>query len=300
MLSIRSNYSSLSSLTSMNQATDAMQKSAQRLATGFRINSAADDAAGLQIATRMQTQDLGMQQAQKNVADASSMLQVADGAFNQVLDTMGRMKTLATQAANDTNSQDDRNAINSELNSLNQQLNDIMNTTQYAGANLFATASGSAGGNVSGGKLDHNMVFQVGNTSGEAMTVNYSTQLGAMYGAKGFKGIAGATAAVSGGQINITSASGAQALMSGIDSAMSQVTQMRSALGADMNRLQATGTNLTNMDNNTQAAIGNIMDTDYGTETSNLTRNQMLAQASMMMLKQSNGMSGMVMNLLQG
>lgn len=286
-LSLFTNSAAMSSTNALNQANSLLSTSMERLGTGKRINSASDDAAGMQIATRLQGQTNGMAVAQRNISDATSMLQTAEGAFDEVSNIMYRMKDLATQGANDTNTQDDRDAINDEMNSLNDELNNIMGNTKFAGDNLFGAS----------GKLSSAMTFQIGSSSDEAMTVNLSTTLSGAYGASGFNGLTGAGAASASG-INIQSAADAQKYMDGLETDLASVGKVRSELGANINRMAHTSANLANMKDNTSMALGNITDADFATEASSMSRNQMLAQTSMSMLKQSNSMSGMVMSLL--
>lgn len=286
-LSLFTNSAAMSSTNALNQANSLLSTSMERLGTGKRINSASDDAAGMQIATRLQGQTNGMAVAQRNISDATSMLQTAEGAFDEVSNIMYRMKDLATQGANDTNTQDDRDAINDEMNSLNDELNNIMGNTKFAGDNLFGAS----------GKLAGPMTFQIGSSSDEAMTVDLSTTLSGAYGASGFNGLTGAGAAGASG-INIQSAADAQKYMDGLETDLASVGKVRSELGANINRMAHTSANLANMKDNTSMALGNITDADFATEASSMSRNQMLAQTSMSMLKQSNSMSGMVMSLL--
>ncbi len=284
-LSIFTSASSMASTNALNKSNSMLSTAMERLGTGKRINSAADDAAGLQIATRLQGQTNGMAVAQRNISDATAMLQTAEGAFDEVSNIMYRMKDLATQSANDTNSDDDRKAINSELGELNKELQNIMDNTSFGGDKLL-TADG---------KLSDNMNFQIGSSSGEKMSVNLGTQL---TGASGVRttmtDITTAITTLSGG-LNFDNA---QALMEQLDQGLKSVGTMRSSLGANINRLGHTAANLANMKDNTELALGNIQDADFASEASSMTRNQMLAQTSMSMLKQSNSMSGMVMSLL--
>ncbi|HAT1571480.1 TPA: flagellin [Kluyvera cryocrescens] len=272
-LSIFTNSASMASTNAMNKSNNLLSTAMERLGTGKRINSAADDAAGLQIATRLQGQTNGMTVAQRNISDATAMLQTAEGAFDEVSNIMYRMKDLATQAANDTNSDDDRTAIGAEMTELQNELVNIMDNTKYAGDNLFT-----------GGKLEGEMNFQIGSSTDEKLTVDVSGQL--------------SNIDVSGLSIDVTDFDNAQATISGLEEAIANVGTMRSALGANINRLGHTAANLANMKDNTDLALGNIQDADYATEASTMSRNQLLAQTSMSMLKQSNSMSSMVMSLL--
>ena len=274
-LSIFTSASSMASTNALNKSNNLLSTAMERLGPGKRINSAADDAAGLQIATRLQGQTNGMTVAQRNISDATAMLQTAEGAFDEVSNIMYRMKDLATQAANDTNSADDRTAIGAEMTELKSELNNIMNNTKYAGDNLFGAS----------GKLADTMNFQIGSSTDEKLAVDVSGEL--------------AKIDVSGGlSIDVSDFDKSQATISGLEAAIANVGSMRSALGANINRLGHTAANLANMKDNTDLALSNIQDADYATEASTMTRNQLLVQTSMSMLKTSNSMSSMVTSLL--
>lgn len=291
--SIFTSSSSMASTNAMNKANNMLSTAMERLGTGKRINSAADDAAGLQIATRLQGQTNGMDVAKRNIADATALLQTSEGAFDEVSNIMYRMKDLATQAANDTNTQKDRDAINSELNDLNAELGNIMNNTSYAGDKLFGAS----------GKFGKELNFQIGSSTDETMKVDLSKELNGASGASlinasGQFSKIQALATASGGKLELTSASDAKALMTALEGSLDDVGSVRSKMGASINRLSHTAANLANMKDNTDLALSNIRDADMASEASSMTRNQMLAQTSMSMLKQSNSMSGMVMSLL--
>ena len=284
--SIFTSSSSMSSTNARNKANNMLSTAMERLGTGKRINSAADDAAGLQIATRLQGQTNGMDVAKRNIADATALLQTSEGAFDEVSNIMYRMKDLATQAANDTNTQKDRDAINSELNDLNAELGNIMNNTSYAGDKLFGAS----------GKFGKELNFQIGSSTDETMKVDLSTELNGLINGSGqFTKI---EAAASGGTFALSSAADAKKLMTALEGSLDDVGSVRSKMGASINRLSHTAANLANMKDNTDLALSNIRDADMASEASSMTRNQMLAQTSMSMLKQSNSMSGMVMSLL--
>lgn len=282
-LSIFTSASSMSSTNAMNKANNLLSTAMERLGTGKRINSAADDAAGLQIATRLQGQTNGMTVAQRNISDATALLQTAEGAFDEVSNIMYRMKDLATQAANDTNGTEDRAAISAEMTELNKELSNIMGNTKYAGENLFETASGAT----ASAKFTASMNFQIGSSVDEKLTVNVSSDLSTIQG--------DLTTLAAGSVDDFDSA---QAMIGNLETAIGNVGTLRSSLGANINRLGHTAANLANMKDNTDLALSNIQDADYATEASTMTRNQLLAQTSMSMLKTSNSMSSMVMNLL--
>lgn len=288
MLSIFTNSAAMSSTNSMNRATGALNVAMERLGTGKRINSAADDAAGLQIATRLQGQTNGMGVAMNNINKATAMLQTAEGAFDEVNNILFRMKDLATQAADDTNNKDDREALQGEFAELNKELNNIMSNTSYGSEKLLSAVSGAVSGTVNG-KLGKEMQFQIGASSSETLKVNLGKELGAVVTA--LQGLSGASAIS-------TSASGANAMLEKVSGALDSVGGIRSALGANINRLGHTAANLANMRDNTQLNLGAIQDADFAAEASQMSRQNMLTQSSQAMLKQANQMGSMVLGML--
>ncbi len=256
-LSIFTSASSMSSTNAMNKANNLLSTAMERLGTGKRINSAADDAAGLQIATRLQGQTNGMTVAQRNISDATALLQTAEGAFDEVSNIMYRMKDLATQAANDTNGTEDRAAISAEMTELNKELSNIMGNTKYAGENLFETASGAT----ASAKFTASMNFQIGSSVDEKLTVNVASDLSTIQG--------DLTTLAAGSVDDFDSA---QDMISSLETAIGNVGTLRSSLGANINRLGHTAANLANMKDNTDLALSNIQDADYATEASTMTR----------------------------
>ena len=286
MLSIHTNYTSLITQNNLNKTSGAMDNAMQRISTGFRINSASDDAAGLQIATRLQSQVNGLGVAQRNSQDAISMMQTAEGAFDEMTNIAHRMKDLATQAANGTNSTDEHDAMQAEWDQLAEELQSIIDNTQYgSGTSLFKADEGL---------FTDAVTFQIGATTDEKLTVNIAE------GIEAVDGHIDALAAFSlGGEDPVDpGARSADDAMNGVDALLADIGSVRSELGANINRLDHTITNLGNMAENTEMAKGRIMDTDYAVESSNMMKNQMLTQMSMSMLSQANGMSGMVMSLV--
>lgn len=282
-LSIFTNAASMSSSNAMNKSTSSLNIAMQRLGTGLRINSAADDAAGLQIATRLQAQSNGMGVAKQNISKATAMLQTAEGAFDEVNNILYRMKDLATQAADDTNGKDDRAAMTSEFNELNAELENIMSNTSYGTEKLLSSISGTS----SGGKLTGDMQFQIGASTSETLKVNLSG---------GLQTVTTSLKALL--KSDLASASGGNAAIATLNTAIKDVGSMRSSLGANINRLGHTAANLANMQDNTNVNLGIIRDADFAVEATNMTRNQMLTQSSQAMLKQANGMSQMVLGML--
>lgn len=302
MLSINTNTASMSAVNAINKSSASLSTSMERLATGNRINSSADDAAGKQIASRLTAQSSGMGVALSNINDATAMLQTADSMFDEMTDVLGRMKDLSTQAANGTYNDEDLQAMQDEYDELGQQMSDMLQNTTYGGTNLFGVSGTSNTGK--DGLFQGAVSFQVGAESSDTMTVDISSQLGDLVNAldsvsKAFSADQTAgSAGISGGS-ELTTSGSANQMITTIQTAMDDVSKIQSKLGASINRLNDTAANLTSMQDNTEVAIGNIMDTDYATEASNMTQQQVLMQTGITMLKQSNSMSSMVSSLLQ-
>lgn len=295
-LSIHTNYSALVTNTALNKSNNALATNQQRLGTGLRINSAADDAAGLQIATRLNAQSRGMGVAMRNVSDSVSMLQTAEGAFNEMTDIMQRMKDLATQGANGTNSDDDKAALQSEYDQLGLEIRNIMENTKYAGDALFKMDLS--------GKFGADIAFQIGASAEESMTFNAA-------GATGDDGLTDLVAKLADVSTNFLTAAtvpdattaagdeiGDTATITALSEALDLLGSVRSEFGATINRLNHTSNNLANMKDNTEMAKGRIMDADFAMESANMSKNSMLMQSGISMLKQAGQMPGMVMGLL--
>ncbi len=287
-LTIHTNYSSLLTQTNLNKTNNALATNQQRLGTGLRINSAADDAAGLQIATRMNAQTKGMAVALRNVSDASSLLQTADGALNEMTDIMQRMKDLATQSANGTNSDADRKSMQAEYNELGKELSNIMENSSFAGEKLFSKDGTS-------GKFDAEVSFQIGATKDETLALNVSGSVSAL--ASGIVDISESYTSSTLGT-EITSVSGAQDMIDKLTGALDKVGELRGQFGANINRLNHTANNLANIKDNTEMARGRIMDADFASESAMMSKNSMLMQSGISMLKQTGQMPSMVMSLL--
>jgi flagellin len=293
MLSLHTNFASLSAQVSLGKSQSALSTSQERLSTGFRINSSMDDAAGLQIATRLQAQTSGMAVAMRNTQNATSMLQTGEGAFDEVTSMLSRMKDLATQAADGSASSDDKTAMQSEFDALGDQMTQIMGNTSFGGMNLLS-------GGASAGALTTSLTFQIGASSSETFTLDMSADfstLSANLGSVSAHFTTGAAAATAAGT-ELTGGS-ANSIIDTISTALAQVGTVRSAIGAAANRLDHVYNNLQNESTNTTQANSRIMDTDYASETANQTTQSMLAQAGTAMLKQSGQMSQMILSLLQ-
>ncbi|BAN49926.1 lateral flagellin LafA [Metapseudomonas resinovorans] len=293
-LSIHTNYSALVTQTNLNKTNSLLSTNQQRLGTGLRINSAADDAAGLQIATRLNAQSRGMDVAMRNTGDAISMLQTAEGAFSEMTDILQRMKDLSTQGANGTNSAADLTALQGEFDELGKELANIMDNTSYAGAKLFSKDN-------SAGKFAAAVNFQIGSTAAETLTLDLTAA-----GSDAVQTLTDALDAVStnyttpGGAVGteLTAAGGANGSITKLNTALDAVGALRAELGANINRLNHTANNLANMKDNTDMAKGRIMDADFAKESASMSKNSMLMQSGISMLKQAGQMPGMVMSLL--
>jgi flagellin len=292
-LSIHTNYTSLVTQNTLNSTNKMLGTAMERLGTGFRINSAADDAAGLQIATRLQAQSNGMGVAMRNSQDAISMLQTGEGALDEMTNILHRMKDLATQGANGTNSADDLAAMQAEYDQLGQELANIMDNTTYAGDALFSKDNAA-------GKFAAAVSFQIGATSAEVLSMDLT--------AAGSDSIQTLTDALDGISTNYTDpTSGVGAEITGaanatidlVSTALDAIGSLRAEFGANINRLEHTINNLSNIRENTETAKGRIMDADFAQEASNMTKNQMLMQSGMSVLSNANQMSGLVMSLLR-
>lgn len=266
MISLHTNGAAATTINTINASNDALSQSMERLSTGKRINSAADDSAGLQIASRLETQSRGMGVASRNAQDAISMLQTGEGALGEIGDIANRMNDLATQAASGTNTTADLTALDSEYQDLAKEMSSILNNTKFGGQALLAEGVG----------LDTATTFQIGASSSETLIVDLGTdsKLGKV---QTFIGDVGDLTT----QENATTAMGA---LSGDNGFLSHVTATRSELGSKINRLQYTVSNMSQMQENIDLASGRIMDTDFATESGNLTKSQMLVQTGAQML----------------
>ncbi|KQN50807.1 flagellin [Pseudomonas sp. Leaf48] len=281
-LGVNTNVASLNVQKNLGRASDALSTSMTRLSSGLKINSAKDDAAGLQIATRMTSQIRGQTVAIKNANDGISMAQTAEGALQETTNILQRMRELAVQARNGTNITADRTATNAEFTQLSDELTRIAQSTNLNGKNLL---DGSASV----------MTLQVGSNTGTAnqITLALSTSFAA------------SSLSVGSGTTVLTGATSAAAFVAidgaitAIDKALDTVNATRANLGASQNRLTSTISNLQNVNENASAALGRVQDTDFAAETASLTKQQTLQQASTAVLAQANQLPSAVLKLLQ-
>ncbi|AGB12789.1 Lateral flagellin [Vibrio parahaemolyticus] len=282
-LSMHTNYASLVTQNTLNSTSGLLNTAMERLSTGYRINSASDDAAGLQIANRLEAQTRGMSVAMRNAQDGISMMQTAEGAMEEMTNITYRMNDLATQSLNGSNSDKDRAAMDAEFKQLSAELNNIMGNTSFGGQKLLAAGGGFEAGAVT---------FQIGASSAETLDVDASASI---------KKVAAtlADAAITDGIGDATKAKAALDKISDAGGLIEDIGATRAQFGANINRLEHTMTNLGNMVENTSAAKGRIMEADFAVESSNMTKNQMLMQAGTTVLSKTNQLPSMAMSLLR-
>ena len=271
---VQHNLTAMNANRQLGITTGQQAKSSEKLSSGYRINRAADDAAGLTISEKMRSQIKGLNKASDNAQDGISLIQTAEGALNEAHSILQRMNELATQAANDTNTTSDRTAIQSEIDALTSEIDRIASTTQFNTQNLL-----------SGGFSAKNL--QVGALSGQKISITIV--------AMNAKGI-GITA---GNNNCVSTFEKAGEAMKTFQDAISAVSKQRSALGALQNRLEHTVANLDNVAENTQSAESRIRDTDMAEEMVEYSKNNILAQAGQSMLAQANQSTQGVLSLLQ-
>ncbi len=271
-LYVNTNVSSLNAQRQLANSSVSLGTSFERLSSGFRINRAADDAAGLQITDRMTSQIQGLNQAVSNANDAISLTQTAEGALGEVTTSLQRIRQLAVQSQNGINTSADRLALQKEVSALKTEISRVASTTQFAGVDLLT-------GNYSA-------AFLVGANGGQTISVNLSRSGG--FGASG----------LSIGDLSVATAADASAALTSLDAAISTIGATRADLGALQNRFQSTIRNLSNISENVSAARSRIKDTDFATETAELTRNQIIQQASTTVLSQANQRPQAALSLL--
>ncbi len=274
-LFVNTNVSSLNAQRQLINSGKSLDTAFQRLSSGLRINSAADDAAGLQISNRLTSQIQGLDQAIRNANDGISLAQVAEGAMDEITSALQRIRVLSVQSQNGINSSSDRLALQKEVSALKAEISRIANTTQFGGVKILD------------GK--YSSTFLVGANAGQSISVNIS-RTGGGYGTSGLKL----------STISIATLAGASTALTAIDSAINAIDAKRADLGAIQNRFQSTIRNLSNIVENVSSARSRIRDTDFAKETAELTRAQILQQASTTILAQSNQRPQQALSLLQG
>ncbi|WP_324039083.1 flagellin A [Aeromonas dhakensis] len=301
-LYINTNVSSLNAQRNLMNTNKSLDTSYTRLASGLRINSAKDDAAGLQISNRLTSQINGLDQGNRNANDGISVAQTAEGAMDEITSMLQRMRTLAQQSANGSNNTDDRTALQQEYTQLMTEIDRVAKDTTFGGQNLLK------GGYVGS--------FQVGADAGQTITFRMTTAFSISGMASATSGSAAVTTTTSGepytitrtagtpvtstSMSTITAASSAQSAMANLDYMIKVVDSKRAELGAVQNRFDSTIRNQANVSENVSAARSRIRDADFATETANLTKQNILQQAASTILSQANQRPQSALSLLQG
>ena len=267
---VQHNLTAMNANRQLGITTSSQAKSSEKLSSGYRINRAGDDAAGLTISEKMRSQVRGLNKASSNAQDGVSLIQVAEGALGETHSILQRMNELATQAANDTNTSIDRGAIQKEINQLTSEIDRIRSATQFNTMDL-----------IDGSFTKKNL--QVGSLEGQGITISIRNMDASAIGVK---------------NLNMSTFSTAGSAMTKIQSAINQVSEQRSYLGALQNRLEHTISNLDNISENTQAAESRLRDTDMAEEMVEYSKNNILAQAGQSMLAQANQSNQGVLSLL--
>jgi flagellin len=270
---INTNTNAAYAQDALKMNSKVMSTAMQQLATGNRINQARDDAAGLSISQNMTSQVRGLNQAARNVNDGINLLQTADGALVETSNMLQRMRELAVQSANATNSSSQRIYLNREFTSLTDEITRIAGNTQWNNASVFGTSA-----------LANTMIFQAGINSGQTISVVISAMDAVNLGI---------------GSAAITGYTSAAAAIGLLDTAIDAVNSSRSTMGATMNQLTYSADNFTNISTNIAASRSTVMDTDYATASATLSKAQIVQQAATAMLAQANQQPQSVLSLLK-
>ncbi|RUO30231.1 flagellin [Aliidiomarina soli] len=272
-LYVNTNVSSLNAQRQLMTSGNGLDTAFERLSSGYRINSAADDAAGLQITNRMTSQINGLNMAVRNANDGISVAQTAEGALQESTNMMQRMRELVIQADNGINNDEDLAAINQELVELQDEIDRIADTTQFSGRNILDGSFTAVD-------------FLVGSQglAEEKVTIDIPDRMG--------------SAELFGGAVGVAAGFDAETVLGQIDAGIENVGELRSELGASQNRFQSTISNLSNISENVSAARSRIMDTDFAAETAQLTKFQITQQASTSILGQANQRPQAALSLL--
>ena len=332
-LYVNTNVSSLNARRNLSNSTTALDTSYKRLASGLRINSAKDDAAGLQISNRLTSQINGLEQGNRNAQDGISYSQTAEGAMDEITNMFQRIRTLAIQSANGTNSENDRKAIQQEVSQLCSEIDRIADSTTFGGTkildgeNTVTVTTGAISGdgvkvNGAAGKAGSKTIkFQVGADANQEISVDLALKAGDKKVGFSVAGIAKSTGITNtvvaadapdtdrttgyiinsngGLAFDVVTQQAAQAVVGTIDKFISAVDSKRAELGAVQNRLESTIRNQTNISENVSDARSRIRDTDFATETANMTQQNILQQAAQSILSQANQRPQIALSLLQ-
>ena len=271
-LSVRTNSTAMSAANQLNNTQSSLSSSLNRISTGLRITSAADDAAGLGVATNLSVQTSSLEQAMRNSNDGISIIQTAEGAVGEVVNILDRMRELAVQSSSETMANSERVFINEEFDQLNQEIGRIAEVTEFNGIQLSNNSTTS-------------IQVQVGidNASSSQISISLGDLRNTVLGV---------------GALDMSTSTGALAAITAIDTALDNVNSQRSTLGSVQNRLDSSLANSSTYLESVTAAAGNIMDADFAMETSEMTKQQIMQQAGVAALSQAKNMSQSVVTLL--
>ena len=296
---VNTNVSSINTTNKLTKATNSLDTTYKRLSSGLRINSAKDDAAGLQISNRLTSQINGLKQGNRNANDGIALAQTAEGALDEVHNMLQRIRTLSVQSANGTNTTADRASIQEEVNNLCAEITRISCKTTFGGQQILAGADGE-NTLLKGGKVE----FQVGANHDDTISIDLSEG----FSINDMKTKAGGKAkdinmlkdadGVANGAFGVSTAVNAQKTLEGIDDIIAFVDKKRGQLGAVQNRLESTIANQSNIAENESDARSRIRDTDYAEEAANLSQQNIIQQAATSMLTQANSRPQIALSLL--
>ena len=278
-LSVRTNVAALGATSQLNRTQNSLTKSLERISSGLRINTAADDAAGLSVATSMESDNTSIKQAMRNTNDGISMIQTAEGGANEVYNILTRMRELAVQSSNQTYSSTDRNQMSIEFNALRKEIKRITTTANFNSVSVLNSTK--------------TLTFQIGIHSNSdnrfsMVLASVNLSIGALAISSGTVSLGGATSLVTAANSAITA----------IDTALVSVNNSRAHLGAFQNRLESTLNEASNYSENLAASASRIIDVDYAQESSNMTRFQIMQQAGVAALGQAKAIPQSVVSLL--
>ena len=312
-LYVNTNVSSINAQRKLTNATNSLNVSYQRLASGLRINSAKDDAAGLQISDRLTSQINGLNQGNRNTNDGIALAQTIEGALDETTNMLQRIRTLAVQSANGTNTAEDRAALQQEVDKLSAEITRIAKQTTFAGATVLDGANKTNTGGKSlipGGQGQGKLIFQVGANAGDTLALAWSRSftLSGLYSQVFNAALAndkGITKKKVDSQTEqyvwqVSTADTATKTLANIDAFIQKVDSKRSELGAIQNRMESTIRNQANISENEADARSRIRDTDFASETAALTQNNIIQQASQSVLAQANQRPTIALSLLGG
>ncbi|MEL6346549.1 MAG: flagellin [Myxococcota bacterium] len=273
-MTVRTNLSAMSAYSSLNSSQSSLTGSLERISTGLRINRAADDAAGLGVATKLNARATSVEQAMRNANDGISLIQTAEGSTNEVSNILVRMRELAVQSSSGTLSDEDRTFLNDEFSQLSQEIGRIASVTEFNGINL---------GDASATQVSAQIGINNATTSRVTISIGdlRATALG-----------------VAGSSINLASATAAQGAIDAIDSAIDSVNAYRSSYGSVQNRIESSLSNSQTYLESLRSAESQIMDADFAKESTEMTKNQIMQQAGVAALAQAKSINQSVLSLL--